>query len=167
MRERVKQEISVTRFDKNLPLGQNFKRLCPFWGFILNLANFLTFFDKSIMRLGQFSWLQMAQYWANNLAIWSHWKGFTRWTISFKTLSASFSPWLKQSLKERERKWWSSTLSQKFIGIQNTIQTSQCINLFLFRGILPASNRMGFNSSPISQNRICTCSIRSLWHRNR
>ena len=42
------------------------------WGPIYYLSNFWTYFSKFFMPLGKFSFLKMAKYLTNNLAIWSH-----------------------------------------------------------------------------------------------
>ena len=66
-------EFSVTRFDENSPLWQNFKSI---WQICKGLLSFGKIYNllRHIcnMLVGKFSPLLMAKYWTNNLAIWSH-----------------------------------------------------------------------------------------------
>ena len=64
---------SVTRFGKILPLSQTFKRL---WQNLIALFSIWQNVEPTLaifMLLGKFSLLKIAEYWTNNLAIWSHW----------------------------------------------------------------------------------------------
>ena len=65
---------SVTRFGEISPRWIIFTlwQLCKNW-LIKYLGKFLTHCGQAFMLLVKFSLLQMAKYWKNNEAIWSHW----------------------------------------------------------------------------------------------
>ena len=64
---------SVTRFGEISPLWQNFKSLWLFLRVYFVLGKILNPTGHIFRILGKFSLFLLAQYWRNNLAIWSHW----------------------------------------------------------------------------------------------